>query len=203
VCISSSDRKAGVEIAAEHVNMNQCSPSRRPRALIVEDEVMIALGLQAEMESMGFEVCGLAANARQAISLAMEDKPDLVVMDIYLNGARDGIEAARSLRETFGTPIVFISAYTNDNGIMDRVQRQVPDAPVLAKPLYGDHLACAIERLNVQRQWASTRSATTKRERQFTIERHSRLAGGDRPGGIYNGQHQPSKKARLRQEHPH
>ena len=69
VCISSSDRKAGVEIAAEHVNMNQCSPSRRPRALIVEDEVMIALGLQAEMESMGFEVCGLAANARQAISL--------------------------------------------------------------------------------------------------------------------------------------
>jgi YesN/AraC family two-component response regulator len=55
--------------------MNKCSPPRRPRALIVEDEVMIALGLQAEMETMGFEVCGLAPNAKQAISLAMNAPP--------------------------------------------------------------------------------------------------------------------------------
>jgi DNA-binding NarL/FixJ family response regulator len=51
---------------------------------------MIALGLQADLEALGFEVSGLAANAREAMSLAMNDKPDLVVMDIYLNGARDG-----------------------------------------------------------------------------------------------------------------
>jgi CheY-like chemotaxis protein len=81
----------------EDMNMDQCS-SRRPHALIVEDKVMIALGLQADLEALGFEVTGLAANARQAMSQAMNDKPDLVVMDIYLNGARDGIEAARSIR---------------------------------------------------------------------------------------------------------
>jgi DNA-binding NarL/FixJ family response regulator len=142
--------------------MNKCSPSRRPRALIVEDEVMIALGLQAEMETMGFEVCGLAPNAKQAISLAMNAKPDLVVMDIYLNGARDGIEAARSLREIFGTPIVFITAYTDDHGIMERIHRQVPNAPVLAKPLYGDRLASAIARLNVQSQPASAHERDRK-----------------------------------------
>jgi CheY-like chemotaxis protein len=76
-------------------------------------------------------------------------------MDIYLNGARDGIEAARSLRETFGTPVVFITAYTDDDGIMERIHRQVPDAPVLAKPLYGDRLASAIQQLNAQSQAAS------------------------------------------------
>jgi DNA-binding LytR/AlgR family response regulator len=76
-------------------------------------------------------------------------------MDIYLNGARDGIEAARSLREIFGTPIVFITAYTDDHGIMERIHRQVPDAPVLAKPLYGDRLASAIAQLNVQCKAAS------------------------------------------------
>jgi DNA-binding NarL/FixJ family response regulator len=138
------------------MNMTGCSPSRRPHALIVEDEVMIALGLQADLEALGFEVCGLAPNAQQAMSLAMNDTPDLVVMDIYLNGARDGIEAARSLREIFGTPIVFITAYTDDDGIMERIHRQVPDAPVLAKPLYGDRLASAIEQVNVQGRKASS-----------------------------------------------
>jgi response regulator of citrate/malate metabolism len=137
------------------MNMTECSPSRRPHALIVEDEVMIALGLQAELEALGFHICGLAPNAQQALSLAMNDKPDLVVMDIYLNGARDGIEAARSLREMFGTPIVFITAYTDDDGIMERIHRQVPDAPVLAKPLYGDRLASAIQQLKMRDQAAT------------------------------------------------
>jgi two-component system, response regulator PdtaR len=132
------------------MNMTECSPFRRPHALIVEDEVLIALGLKADLEALGFEVSGLAPNARQAISLAINDKPDLVVMDIYLNGARDGIEAARSLRETFGTRVIFVTAYTEDDGILERIHRQVPDAPVLAKPLFGDRLATAIEQLNVQ-----------------------------------------------------
>jgi len=132
------------------MNMTECSPFRRPHALIVEDEVMIALGLQADLEALGFEVSGLAANAREAMSLAMNDKPDLVVMDIYLNGARDGIEAARSIRETFGTQIIFVTAYTDDDGIIERIHKQVPDAPVLPKPLYGDRLANAIEQLHLR-----------------------------------------------------
>jgi two-component system, response regulator PdtaR len=73
--------------------------SRLSRAIIVEDEILIALALEAEMKDLGFDVCGLAANAKQAIAMAMEDKPDLAVMDIYLNGARDGIATARVLRD--------------------------------------------------------------------------------------------------------
>src|SRR4029079_3800854 len=113
------------------MNMTECSPFRRPHALIVEDEVMIALGLQADLEALGFEVSGLAANAREAMSLAMNYKPDLVVMDIYLNGARDGIEAARSIREIFGTQIIFVTAYTDDVGIIARIHEQMPDGTAL------------------------------------------------------------------------
>jgi DNA-binding NarL/FixJ family response regulator len=134
------------------MNMSECSPFQGRNALIVEDEVLIALGLKADLEALGFEVCGLAPNAQQAISIAMNDKPDLVVMDVYLNGARDGIEAARSLRETFGTQVIFVTAYIEDDGIIERIHRQVPEAPVLAKPLYGDRLASAIEQLSVQSQ---------------------------------------------------
>jgi len=128
--------------------MTECSPFRRPHALIVE--VLIALGLKADLEAWALKSAGSPQNARQALSLAINEKPDLVVMDIYLNGARDGIEAARSLRETFGTRVIFVTAYKEDDGILERIHRQVPDAPVLAKPLYGDRLATAIEQLNVQ-----------------------------------------------------
>jgi YesN/AraC family two-component response regulator len=70
-----------------------------PHALIVEDEVLIALGLKADLEALGFEISGLAPNAKQAISLAMNDKPDLVVMDIYLNGARILMVLATALKQ--------------------------------------------------------------------------------------------------------
>jgi len=118
--------------------------SRPPRALIVEDEILIALALEAEMKDLGFDVCGLAANARQAIAMAMEDEPDLAVMDIYLNGARDGIETARVLRDLCGVQVVFVTAYSDDEGLTERIQQQVPNAPVLTKPLYGHRLADAI-----------------------------------------------------------
>jgi response regulator of citrate/malate metabolism len=114
----------------------------RPRALIVEDEILIALALEAEVK--GFDVCGLAANATQAITMAMEDEPDLAVMDIYLNGARDGIETARVLRDLCGARVVFVTAYSDDEGLKERIQKQVPNAPVLTKPLYGHRLADAI-----------------------------------------------------------
>ena len=118
--------------------------SRPPRALIVEDEILIALALEAEMKDLGFDVCGLAANARQAIAMAMEDEPDLAVMDIYLNGARDGIETARVLRDLCGVQVVFVTAYSDDEGLTERIQQQVPNAPVLTKPLYGNRFADAI-----------------------------------------------------------
>ena len=125
--------------------MTSCSsPSQRPRALIVEDEVLIALGLEADLNELGFDVCSLAANARQAISFAMEDAPDIAVVDIYLNGARDGIETARILRELCGVSTVFVTAYSDEEGLVERIRRQVPGAPILSKPLYGHRFADAI-----------------------------------------------------------
>ena len=74
----------------------------------------------------------------------MEDKPDLAVVDVYLDGVRDGIETAKALRDCCGVPIVFVTAYSLEQGIIERIQRQVPGAPVLSKPLYGSRLAEAI-----------------------------------------------------------
>jgi CheY-like chemotaxis protein len=119
--------------------MAQSSPAQR-RALIVEDEPVFAMGLAADMQALGFDTCDLAANRQDAFLQAMEDAPDIVLMDVNLEGGREGIEAARWLREVCDIPVVFITAYT-DRDTVEQIHQQVPDAPVIAKPLYRERLA--------------------------------------------------------------
>ena len=70
----------------------------RPRALIVEDEIVIALDLEIAMSDLGYDVCALAPSERSARALAMQEQPDLAVVDVCLAGGREGIEMARWLR---------------------------------------------------------------------------------------------------------
>ena len=123
--------------------MAQRSPPRNRRALIVEDEFWIAMGLEAEMHALGFEICDLAANAQNAFLSAMEDQPDVVLMDVCLEGGREGIEAARWLREVCDVPIVFVTG-NGDRDTLARIHQQVPGAPVLPKPVLLDRLAEAV-----------------------------------------------------------
>jgi two-component system, response regulator PdtaR len=73
----------------------------------------------------------------------MENQPDIVLMDVNLEGGREGIEAARWLREVCDIPVVFVTAYT-DPDTVERIHEQVPGAPVIAKPLYREYLAKAV-----------------------------------------------------------
>jgi DNA-binding response OmpR family regulator len=123
--------------------MAQRSPPHRGRALIVEDEILFAINLEADMHALGFDICDLAANGQQASMLAMSNQPDVVLMDINLEGGREGIEVARWLRKVCEAPIVFVTGYT-DHDTVERIHEQVPGAPVLSKPVYGDRLADAV-----------------------------------------------------------
>ena len=117
--------------------------SPRRRALIVEDEALIAFDLEATMSALGFDVCDLAPSAERARSLAMSDQPDIVLMDVCLEGGREGIEVARWLRAVCDVPIVFVTAHS-DEDTLERIHEQVPGAPVLSKPVYPERLADAV-----------------------------------------------------------
>jgi two-component system, response regulator PdtaR len=124
--------------------MNPMSASPPPpRALIVEDEIIVALDLEATMRALGFDVCGLAPSFREARAVAMSDEPDIVLMDVNLAGGREGIEAARWLREVCGTAVVFVTSYTDEDTV-ERIHQQAPGAPVLPKPVYRECLADAV-----------------------------------------------------------
>ena len=71
--------------------MDQTVPSGR--ALIVDDEFLIAFDLESSMRELGFDVCTVASNERDAIELAKSSRPDVVVMNVYLGGTRAGISA--------------------------------------------------------------------------------------------------------------
>ena len=121
--------------------MAQSSATRR--ALIVEDEFLIAFDLEASMRELGFDVCAVASNERDAMELAMSNPADVVVMDVYIGGTRAGIEAGRWLREVCGVPVVFVTAHSDD-GTLERIHDVVPGAPVLSKPVYRENLARAV-----------------------------------------------------------
>ena len=123
--------------------MAQRSPPHRGRALIVEDEIFFAISLEADMHALGFDICDLAANGQRACILAMSNQPDVVLMDINLEGGREGIEVARWLRKVCEAPIVFVTGYT-DRDTIERIHEQVPGAPVLPKQVYYHRLADAV-----------------------------------------------------------
>ncbi|OHD14585.1 MAG: hypothetical protein A2Z96_03050, partial [Spirochaetes bacterium GWB1_48_6] len=87
--------------------------------LIVEDEKIIAFDLQRRIESYGFTVVGVCANSKDALALAEEHSPTLVLMDVMIDGPVDGIETARLLQQNYQIPVVFLTAY-GDNETLDR-----------------------------------------------------------------------------------
>ena len=123
--------------------MTQVSSPHCRRALIIEDEFLIALDLEATMFKLGYDVCALAPSASKARSLAMNDQPDVALVDVCLEGGREGIEIARWLKEVCDVPIIFVTAHS-DADTVERIHEQVPDAPVLAKPIFRHSLAGAL-----------------------------------------------------------
>jgi DNA-binding NarL/FixJ family response regulator len=104
--------------------------------LIVEDEFLVAMELEASLLEVGWRVCGVAASAEQAIALAVQERPNLVIMDIRLLGPRDGIEAATEIYQATGIRSIFVTAHA-DNKTKDRAKPAEPLAWI-AKP-YAAH----------------------------------------------------------------
>ena len=126
-------------------------PMQRPKTLIVEDERIIALDLEQRLLGLGYAVVGKAANGESAVQKARELRPDLVLMDIHLEGQMDGTQAARLIHDQLGTPIVFLTAYAED----DTLSRALTSQPFgyLVKPV-------GTRELNATLQTTLTRHAT-------------------------------------------
>lgn len=115
------------------------------KVLIVEDEFFIALDAEEQVKALGHTVVGMAASAEQAIRIAGEEEPDVVLMDIRLIGPTDGITTALEIRARYGIEAIFVTANT-DPSTLSRAEAIGP-LGVLQKPLTKDRLAAQFARL--------------------------------------------------------
>jgi PAS domain S-box-containing protein len=116
---------------------------KRARILIVEDEFIVAGDLQLRLEELGYEVAGTADNGPEGVRLAASARPDLVLMDIRLKGKLDGIAAAEQIGRRFQVPVVFLTAYAEED-TLQRAKLAEPFGYIL-KPFEDRELRTVIE----------------------------------------------------------
>jgi two-component system, cell cycle sensor histidine kinase and response regulator CckA len=112
----------------------------KARILVVEDESIVQLDLESRLQRLGYAVVGLAASGEEAVAKAAALQPDLVLMDVRLEGPMDGIEAARQIRAARDVPVLFLTAHAASLG----EQEQVALRPCLSKPFRAAELQTAM-----------------------------------------------------------
>ncbi|GAA6621999.1 response regulator [Scytonema sp. NUACC26] len=115
----------------------------RTTILVVEDEGIVAKDLQKRLLKLSYHVPAIAASGEEAIQIAETISPDLILMDIRLKGNIDGIEAAKEIQSHFDVPIIYLTAYADDN-TLERARLTEPFGYVL-KPFKEKELHATIE----------------------------------------------------------
>ena len=113
------------------------------RILVVEDEGIVAQDLQETLAKQGYEVVGVASEGVQAVCMAEELQPNLIVMDVGLRGELDGLQAARMILDRFHIPVIFLTGHRD----IETLQRAVRTGPLgyILKPFQEVELRSAIE----------------------------------------------------------
>jgi len=129
--------------------------------LIVEDEVIVAENLSSKLEKLGYTVIGMAINGHEAVEMVLAHRPQLVLMDIKLQGELDGIATVEKIKKHLDIPVIYLTAHSDPN-TLSRAKISKPYGYVL-KPFDERDLATQIElalykheadrRVREQREW--------------------------------------------------
>lgn len=136
--------------------------------LIVEDEGIVAQDLQETIARLGYKVAGVAGEGVQAVCMAEELRPQLVIMDVGLRGDIDGIQAAQMIQERARIPVIFLTGHRD----LDTLDRAVRTGPLgyLVKPFQEVELRCSIE-VAIHKH----RAEIATREREEALRRNADL----------------------------
>ncbi|NJD77008.1 MAG: PAS domain S-box protein [Candidatus Methanoperedens sp.] len=134
------------------------------KILVVEDEVIVADDIQKSLNNLGYAVPAIVSSGEAAIKKAGEYIPDLVLMDIVLQGGMDGIETAKQMRSLFDIPVIYLTAYS-DKKVLEKAKITEPFGYII-KPFKERELKIALEiallkhdmerKLKESRDWFTT-----------------------------------------------
>ena len=146
------------------------------KILVVEDESIVAKDIQGSLKKLGYLVPTTVKSGELALEEIEENKPDLVLMDIMLKGQITGIEAANIIKERFGIPVIFLTAYADDN-TLGKAKITEPYGYII-KPFKEKELQTTIE----MALYKHDKDSTVKKERDFY---HSIIENRDSSDSIF------------------
>jgi len=133
----------------------------KPKILIVEDESIVAKDIQNSLKKMGYIVPVVVSSGDKALNEIEESRPDLILMDIMLKGDMTGIDVANIIKERFNIPVVFLTAYADDN-TLNKAKISEPYGYII-KPFKEKELQTTIEMAIYKHE----RDSMVKRERDL------------------------------------
>jgi two-component system, response regulator PdtaR len=145
--MNNSDASSSLVPLEEGLGETQVRQFGKAQILIAEDNPTVAQELKCRLESLGYEVAGITHSAEQAVALAESLRPDLVLMDIQLEGEMDGIQAGEQIRK-LRVPLIYVSGYC-DGPVLQRAQLTEPYGYIL-KPYRTADLRISVE-MSIQR----------------------------------------------------
>ena len=143
------------------------------KILIVDDEVVVTSQLEALLTSVGYSVVGVAFSSEEAVSMARETEPDLILMDIFMEGKTSGINAAQKIKDELNIPIIFISGYAEEELVSKA--KEVEPLGYLLKPFQANQVTTSIEvALHKFKMDKKFKEAYDRLEKEF-LERNEEL----------------------------
>lgn len=136
------------------------------KVLVVEDEAIVAMSLQDTLKKMGYTVVGIAYTGPDAIQKASETLPDVILMDIHLKGTMDGIEATEKINAMYDIPVIYLTAFSDDETIQRAMKTQ--SHSYLVKPINPRELYTNIE-FAIYKQRVKGRTGSELENLQLTL----------------------------------
>lgn len=118
------------------------------KALVVEDETLVAWHLEALLFELGMKACEIVPTGREAI-MGAKNGPDVIFMDVNLSGHMDGVEASRQILQEINVPIIFVTAYADDVLTTTRIRSALGERIILSKPATRADVHAALRRLRI------------------------------------------------------
>lgn len=143
----------------------------KARIYIMEDECIVAEDIAIRLTDLGYEIVGIHACAEDALTTISQARPDLVLMDIHLQGDMDGITLAQELRQQYRIPVVFLTAYA-EAATFQRAKSAEPFGYVL-KPFEDRELEIVIEMAIAKHQ-----AEEAMQQKFHEIERFNKITEG-------------------------
>ena len=151
------------------------------RILVVEDQRLVAADIENTLKKLGYVVVGNVSSGEDAISTSDQLQPELVLMDVRLRGEMDGIQAAEIIRDRFNVPVVYLTAYADEETIL-RAKKTTPFG-YLVKPFNERELRATIEIAFFTHQME--RTLVDERARRHAAEEFKILVDGVRDYAIF------------------